>query len=207
MLVIFLPILIFSAIIHECAHGWVAEKCGDPTARLAGRITLNPIPHIDPVGTILLPVLLLIISQGRVALACAKPVPVDFRNLRNPKQDMMKVGVAGPFANIVLALCGVFLLRVLKISPFSLGAQIIAIGIFINILLAIFNLIPIPPLDGSRIIIGVLPPRAAYNYSRLEPYGIFIVLIALLVFRLIEPLFELIINICHLLGVYLPFLK
>ena len=204
MFVIFLPILIFSAIIHECAHGWVAEKCGDPTARLAGRITLNPIPHIDPVGTILFPILLLVISGGRFALACAKPVPVDFRNLRNPKQDMMKVGAAGPFANIVLALCGAFLLKVLKISPSSLGAQIIAIGVLINILLAIFNLIPIPPLDGSRIIMGLLPPRAAYNYSRLEPFGIFIVLISLFVFRLIDPLFHFVIYLCQLLGVYIP---
>lgn len=201
MFIIFLPILIFSAIIHECAHGWVAERCGDPTARLAGRITLNPIPHIDPFGTILLPILLLIMSGGQFALACAKPVPVNFRNLRNPKEDMMKVGAAGPFANIVLALCGVFLLKVLKISPSSLGAQIIALGVFINILLAIFNLIPIPPLDGSRIIMGLLPPRAAYNYSRLEPFGIFIVLIALFVFRLINPLFHLAIYLCQLLGV------
>ena len=203
-ILILLPILIFSAIIHECAHGWVAERYGDPTARLAGRITLNPIPHIDPVGTILLPILLFIMSQGRVALAYAKPVPVNFRNLRNPKEDMMKVGAAGPLANIVLALCSVFLLKVLKISPASLGGQIIALGVLINILLAIFNLIPIPPLDGSRIIMGLLPPRAAYDYSRLEPFGIFIVLIALFVFRLIDPLFHFVIYLCQLLGVFIP---
>lgn len=206
-MLIFLLFLIFSAIIHECAHGWVAEKCGDPTARLAGRITLNPIPHIDPIGTILLPILLLIISRGNFALAAAKPVPINFSNLRNPKKDMVKIGIAGPLANIFLALGGAFLLQTLKISPLSLSGQIISIGVLVNVLLAVFNLIPIPPLDGSRIIIGLLPPQAAYNYSKLEPFGIFIVLIALFVFRLIEPLFELIINICHLLGVYLPFLK
>ena len=202
-MLIFLLVLIFSAIIHECAHGWVAEKCGDPTARMAGRITLNPIPHIDPIGTILLPILLLIMSQGRFALACAKPVPVNFRNLRNPKEDMMKVGAAGPLSNILLALFCVMILKVAKVSSYSLLSQIMGVGVLINILLAIFNLIPIPPLDGSRIIMGLLPPRPAYNYSRLEPFGIFIVLIALFVFRLIDPLFHFVIYLCQLLGVYI----
>lgn len=201
---IILAIILFSVIIHENAHGWVAERYGDPTARLSGRLTLNPLPHIDPVGTILFPILLLMISRGRFALGWAKPVPVDFRNLRNPKQDMMKVGAAGPFSNILLALLCVMILKIVEPLPKSLLAQTVGFGVFINLLLAAFNLVPIPPLDGSRIIMGLLPPQAAYNYSKLEPFGIFIVLLVLFVFNLIEPLIHLVKHLCHLLGVYIP---
>lgn len=199
-----LAIILFSVIIHECAHGWVAERFGDPTARLSGRLTLNPLPHIDPVGTILFPILLLIISGGRFALGWAKPVPVNFRNLRNPKEDMMKVGAAGPLANILLALFCILILRVVKPLPSSFLAQIVGFGVFINLLLAAFNLVPIPPLDGSRVIMGLLPPRAAYNYSKLEPFGIFIVILVLFVFNLIEPLVHLVKYLCHLLEIYIP---
>lgn len=209
-IVIVAAIVLFSIIIHECAHGWVAERYGDPTARLAGRLTLNPLPHIDPIGTLLLPATLLWLALKGVPVIIfgwAKPVPVDFRNLHNPKEDMMKVGAAGPLSNILLALFCVMILKVANVSPYSLLSQIMGFGVFINLILAIFNLIPIPPLDGSRIVMGFLPPRMAYNYSRLEPYGIFIVIMALLVFGLLEPLFKLAIHICKLLGVYLPFLK
>jgi Zn-dependent protease len=210
LIIILAAIVLFSIIIHECAHGWVAERCGDPTARLSGRLTLNPLPHIDPIGTLLLPAILLWLALRGfpvIIFGWAKPVPVDFRNLRHPKEDMMKVGAAGPLSNILLALVCVMILKVAKVSPDSLLSQIMGFGVFINLILAIFNLIPIPPLDGSRIITGLLPPQAAYNYSKLEPYGIFIVLIVLIVFRLIEPLFKLAIHICKLLGIYLPFLK
>lgn len=201
---IVLAIILFSVIIHENAHGWVAERYGDPTARLSGRLTLNPLPHIDPLGTILFPILLLMISGGRFALGWAKPVPVDFRNLRNPKEDMMKVGAAGPLSNILLALLCTLILKTVKPLPQSLLVQTAGFGVFINLLLAAFNLVPIPPLDGSRIIIGLLPPQAAYNYSKLEPFGIFIVILVLFVFNLIEPLIHLVKYLCHLLGVYIP---
>ncbi|HEA46798.1 MAG TPA: site-2 protease family protein [bacterium] len=208
---IVLTIILFSVIIHECAHGWVAERYGDPTARLSGRLTLNPLPHIDPIGTLLLPAILFWLNLKGIPVIIfgwAKPVPVNFRNLRNPKEDMMKVGAAGPLSNILLVLFAVMILKVAKVSPYSLLGQIIGFGAFINLILATFNLIPIPPLDGSRIVMGVLPPRMAYNYSRLEPYGIFIIIGALLVLPgLLGSLFKLIIDICKLLGIYLPFFK
>lgn len=173
-------VIIFSAIVlHEYAHGWTADKLGDPTARMAGRLTLNPVKHIDPIGSILIPGILLTLSMlghGNVLFGWAKPVPVNFMRLHNPKQDMMLVGMAGPAMNVALALVCSFLLR---LGPAPASVYYLELAIFINLLLAIFNMIPIPPLDGSRLVMGLLPRRMAVAYSRLEPYGILIVFIFL----------------------------
>ena len=192
ILLIVLPVLLFAVTVHEYAHGWVAERRGDPTARLSGRLTLNPIAHIDPIGTVIFP-LLLYITQVHVMkietpliFGWAKPVPVNFRNLRNPKQDMVAVGLAGPVANIILAIFCTLFLRMGIIEPYTFIGKLFVFGIFINLLLAIFNLVPIPPLDGSRILTGLLPPRWAYNYSKLERFGFIILLFALFYFGLLR---------------------
>ena len=168
-----------SVILHECAHGWVAYMRGDPTAKLEGRLTLNPIKHIDPFGTIILPALLItlrILGYSTVVLGWAKPVPVNFARLYRPKTDMIWVALAGPVTNILLAvLLSLFLRPELPLNVVSL----LAFAIFINLLLAIFNLMPIPPLDGSRILMGLLPTPLALAYSRLERYGILIVFLLL----------------------------
>jgi Zn-dependent protease len=169
-------ILFLSVVVHECAHGWVAYQLGDPTAKLAGRLTLNPLKHIDPVGTIFLPGVLIamrLMNMGTPVFGWAKPVPVNFARLHHPKRDMIWVGLAGPAVNIVFAIL-FSLFSKFEMSLFWQG--IIAFAVFINLLLAIFNLIPIPPLDGSRLVMGVLPRPWAIRYGRLEPYGIFIVI-------------------------------
>jgi Zn-dependent protease len=187
--------LLLGVILHEVAHGWVANKLGDPTARLMGRLTLNPISHIDPFGSILIPGLL-IISQAPFLFGYAKPVPVNFRNLRNPKKDMVWVALAGAIVNLLLALGFSLFHRLLLAAgplwewPFLrliLQPLILMLryGVVINVALAIFNLIPIPPLDGGRVMVGLLPFRAAYQYSKIEPYGFFI-LIGLLVTHILD---------------------
>ena len=168
-------ILFLAIILHECAHGWTANKLGDPTAKLAGRLTLNPLKHIDPFGSIILPGILLLISHlgyNTVVLGWAKPVPVNFYRLKHPRRDMMLVALAGPITNILLAAAFSQFLR------FDLSLQIfnvVVFGVFINILLAVFNMIPIPPLDGSRIVLGLLPTKLARAYGQLERYGILII--------------------------------
>ncbi|MGA3085535.1 MAG: site-2 protease family protein [Thermodesulfobacteriota bacterium] len=187
--------LLLGVILHEVAHGWVAGKFGDPTARLSGRLTLNPIAHIDPFGSILIPGIL-ILSHAPFLFGYAKPVPVNFNNLRNPKKDMVWVALAGPATNLLLALGCSALLRILMIaSPFLESpflslvlqplAKMIYLGVIINVALAVFNLIPIPPLDGGRIMVGILPLQAAINYSKVEPYGFFI-LIGLLLTHILD---------------------
>jgi len=166
-----------AVIMHEYMHGWAAEKFGDPTARLAGRLTLNPLAHIDPLGSIILP--LFFILTGLPGIGWAKPVPVNFQALRNPRRDMIWVALAGPLTNVVLASIASILLRSGIINPSSLLQTLLVNIVIINLLLAIFNLIPIPPLDGSRILMGILPPSIAYRYSRLEPIGFFIVIFLL----------------------------
>ncbi|OQX78783.1 MAG: hypothetical protein B6D56_08305 [Candidatus Omnitrophica bacterium 4484_70.1] len=200
MIIIFIIfILLYSIIFHELAHGWTAYKLGDSTPKLAGRLTFNPFAHIDLIGTIILPVLLLIISKGNVALGFAKPVPINPYNFKNPKRDIMWVGVAGPLANILLALFFVLLIK-LDISSHFLY-MIFSYGIFINLLLAIFNLLPIPPLDGSRIIVSFLTSRGAYLYLKSEIIGIIVILILIYSGFLQWFIFPIIKSIFYLVGI------
>lgn len=180
-----LIILIYSAILHEIAHGLVADRLGDPTARLLGRLTLNPKPHIDPMMTIAIP-LLLIISGSPVIFGGAKPVPIDPFNLKDGRKDIALVSLAGPLTNLVLAIIAALLLHLLNftssktenISLFFLSFILIKI-MSINLLLAIFNLLPIPPLDGSKIFAMILPNREAAAYLSLGSMGIFILFLLL----------------------------
>lgn len=198
-LVLSLAIFLFAIIIHEIAHGWVAYKLGDPTAKYAGRLTLNPMAHIDPFGMILLPLILTMMGSP-VIFGWAKPVPVNFWNLKNPRRDMIWVGLAGPLANIILAFALSLFLKI-NINLPALIFNILIVGIYVNLVLAVFNLIPIPPLDGSRVVIGLLPRELAVRYIRLERFGI--PLIFLLMFMglfnyLIRPIVQILAN---LLGV------
>ena len=171
-----LPVLL-AITLHEAAHAHVAWLCGDPTARDLGRVTLNPIPHIHPFGTIVIPMLLIISPLGLV-FGFAKPVPVNFGRLRHPRRDMMLVAVAGPMANVVLLLISAALLHLAAIVPGWLGEWLVANlqrSMILNAILAVFNMMPIPPLDGGRIVTGLLPYRLAVHYARLEKYGIFVV--------------------------------
>ena len=191
-------VIFFSAIIlHEYAHGWVAYRLGDTTAKLAGRLTLNPFKHVDPVGTLLLPAILFI-TKSPVLFGWAKPVPVNFLKLRHPKQGIIWVGLAGPAINVILAVCFSLLLS-LDLSASS--RQFAELGVMVNLILAVFNMIPIPPLDGSRLVMGLLPSKYAYLYSRLEPYGIIIVFLLLytgVINQIVWPVVE---TLAHFLGV------
>jgi len=169
-------ILFAAVILHEYAHGWTANQLGDPTAKQAGRLTLNPLKHIDPFGTVILPAILLtmrFLGYNTFIFGWAKPVPVNFLRLQKPKRDMMWVGLAGPAMNISLAIIASLFL---KVFPSSAYYQFFEMAIFINLLLAVFNMTPIPPLDGSRLVMGLLPNKYAVPYSRLERYGILIVI-------------------------------
>lgn len=175
-----LVVLLFSIIIHECAHGLAAERRGDPTARMEGRITLNPMPHLDPIGSILLPGVMILMSLFGASLfifGWAKPVPINPYNLNDPKRDMIWVGLAGCAANFGIALVLSLLARILVTGPISLAALVLFYGVNINLILAFFNLLPIPPLDGSKILEGILPERYAYTFSRLQPFGFIILFI------------------------------
>ena len=184
-----LPVL-FAVTLHEVAHGWVARYFGDDTAAQQGRLSLNPIRHVDPVGTVLVPAAAVFLTG--FIFGWAKPVPVNFARLRRPKRDMIFVALAGPGANILMAIMWAIALRtgVELTAGESLTVPVVAMciaGIFVNLVLAVFNLIPIPPLDGSRVVVTMLKPTAARNYMRLEPYGILIVL-ALLFVGVLWPL-------------------
>jgi len=172
-----LPVL-FSITLHEAAHGYVARHFGDNTAAMLGRITLNPIKHIDPIGTIVMPLALYFMTSGAFVFGYAKPVPVAFGNLRNPKRDMIWVALAGPATNFIQALLWAVVLGILAISglhePFFLGMA--KAGIAVNLVMWAFNLFPLPPLDGGRVLVGLLPYRQAEAVSRIEPYGFFIVM-------------------------------
>lgn len=185
-LLFFFIIIIPSAIIHEYSHAWMADRLGDPTARNLGRLTLNPIPHIDLFGTILMPVFLFFVSGGNFLFAYAKPVPFNPYNLRNPKKDTALVGIAGPASNIILAVVFGLLVRYLPASNFSLFLEII---VYANILLAVFNMMPIPPLDGSKVLFAFLPDSAWALRQNLERYG-FIILIFFIffAFKIILPI-------------------
>jgi len=184
-------------ILHECAHGWVANKLGDPTAKNLGRLTLNPLKHIDPFGTVILPFTLWF--SGLTPFGWAKPVPVNPMNLEHPKRDMMWVGLAGPAINIALA---VILSQFLKLDLSFEVKSVIQLAILINLFLAVFNMVPIPPLDGSRLVIGLLPNRYAYLYSRLEPYGIILVFLLFVVGKFQIFLLPVIDYLASLLGVH-----
>jgi Zn-dependent protease len=167
--------------VHEVAHGWIARKLGDNTAFMLGRLTLNPLKHVDPMGTILIPGMLLLLQTGFI-FGYAKPVPINWKNLRQPKRDMALVAVAGPVANLLMAVGWALLLRLgvlLGDSGLALVYMGVA-GITINAILMVLNLLPLPPLDGGRVLTGLLPGPMAYKFSRIEPYGFFI-LIGLLV--------------------------
>lgn len=187
----FLVILIFSIIIHEIAHGYMAEWFGDPTARLAGRLTLNPVPHIDPIGSIILPALLLIGSSGSFAFGWAKPVPYNPYNLRNFKWGTIWVGLAGVLANMALAIIFGLMLR----YSVELGitdpafAKMLATIVFLNIVLAVFNMIPFPPLDGAKVLWTLLPVRFQYIHDYLEQnWLIFIVFVIFFAQYIIQPI-------------------
>jgi Zn-dependent protease len=170
-----LVVLLFSVILHEVAHGYTALRLGDPTARDAGRLTLNPIKHIDPFGTVFLP-LLLHLAQSPILIGWAKPVPVNPSRLREPNKAMMLVAASGPLTNITLAVLFALGLRYLPSSTVPLFVDLLVISCYINIILALFNLVPVPPLDGSKLLAGLLPARLRESYMRLGRYGIFIVL-------------------------------
>ncbi|MDH5388208.1 MAG: site-2 protease family protein [Gammaproteobacteria bacterium] len=176
------PIL-FAITLHEAAHGWMANKLGDPTAKVLGRISLNPIKHIDPIGTVVLPLALLMLSG--FVIGWAKPVPVDMRYFKQPLLDMAVVALAGPASNFIMA-CGWALLGAIGQTMYSPGNELAIYivkvgnaGITINLILMVLNLLPIPPLDGGRVVAGVLPPQLAVPFMKIEPYGMFVVIFLL----------------------------
>ena len=174
---------IFAITLHEAAQGYAARFFGDPTAYEAERISLNPIRHIDPIGTLLIPAVVLFASGGKFAFGWAKPVPVNFGRLRNPKRDMLWVAAAGPGANLFMAILWALLFKFVANMPvnyFSEPALRMAEGgIIINLVLMVLNLFPLPPLDGGRIAVSLLPHRLAYQFSRVEPYGMIILMVLL----------------------------
>jgi Zn-dependent protease len=175
---------IFAITLHEAAHGYAARHFGDLTAYQAGRITLNPIRHIDLMGTIVIPVLILIASQGKYAFGWAKPVPVNFGRLRNPKRDMLWVAAAGPGANLLMAILWAFVIKAMQGLPTNYFTEPVLLmargGIIVNAVLMVLNLLPLPPLDGGRIAVSLLPHGLAYRFARVEPFGMIILLVLML---------------------------
>lgn len=177
VLIYALPVL-FAITVHEAAHGYVARYLGDNTAYMLGRVTLNPFKHIDPMGTILMPLLLYFATSGAFLFGYAKPVPVNFGRLRKPKRDMVWVALAGPASNFIQALLWALLFTVLVGSGVQerFFLEMAKAGVLVNLVMWAFNLFPLPPLDGGRILAGLLPPKQAYAFSRIEPWGFFIVM-------------------------------
>jgi Zn-dependent protease len=178
-------VLLFSLTVHETAHAWTADRLGDPTARMLGRVSLNPVVHADPVGTVLFP-LIAMISRFPL-IGWAKPVPVDMRRLKQPRRDYMLVAAAGPASNLLIAIAAALVLALMPISPLELDeinitvpvATLLSVAIRLNVLLAIFNMLPIPPLDGGNVLAGLLPRSLAVVFDQLRPYG-FLLLYALM---------------------------
>jgi Zn-dependent protease len=172
--------VVFAITLHEAAHGYVARRFGDRTAEMLGRITLNPLRHIDPVGTVLVPAMLYLTAGPQFVFGWAKPVPVNFGNLRHPKRDMLWVAAAGPLANFAMAFLWTVVLR-LALGDVSAAGQGIAlmarIGISVNLVLMALNLLPIPPLDGGRIAVSLLPGRLSAAYARAEPFGLLVIVV------------------------------
>jgi Zn-dependent protease len=183
-----LPVL-FAITLHEAAHGYAAKQLGDTTAWALGRVTLNPVNHIDPVGTILMPLLIYFATSGSFLFGFAKPVPVQFGRLNNPKRDMVWVALAGPLMNLFQAFVwGLALYTLLGLGMNeAFFLEMCKAGILVNIVMFAFNLFPVPPLDGGRVLVGVLPQKMAYSFSRIEPYGFYIVM-ALVFLNVINPI-------------------
>ncbi len=176
-LILIIPLL-YSVVIHEVAHGWVAYRMGDPTARWMGRLSLNPIKHLDPIGTLML---------FLAGFGWAKPVPINLTNIPNRRKGLIFVSSAGILANILMAFGALLVYRLLNLPPYGTSAIIVYTLAHINVTLAALNLIPIPPLDGSKILMGFAPPEIRYLFSRIEPYGFFII-VGLLFLGLLNPL-------------------
>jgi Zn-dependent protease len=188
ILIYALPV-VFAITLHEAAHGYVAHKLGDNTALMLGRVTLNPIPHIDPLGTIAMPALLYFATGGNFLFGYARPVPVRFGNLNHPKRDMIWVALAGPGINFLQALA--WLLAFYMMKGFGVTEtyflKMSLAGVVVNVSMFVFNLFPLPPLDGGRVLVGLLPWRAAVWLSKVEPYGMYIIL-GLVAFKLLDDI-------------------
>ncbi|MDI1309960.1 MAG: site-2 protease family protein [Methylotenera sp.] len=202
-IIIYAPPIIFAITVHEAAHGYVAKHFGDMTAFNAGRITLNPLKHIDLFGTILLPALTIFI--GGILFGWAKPVPVDFARLRNPKKDMLWVAAAGPASNFLMAILWLFVIKFAMGSPETISLPLIEMakaGIQINIVLMVLNLLPLPPLDGGRIAVSLLPMPYAMKFAKIERFG-FLILIALLFTGILNKILDPFINAAYALIISL----
>ena len=194
-----LPVL-FAITVHEVAHGWMAKRLGDPTAMMLGRLTLNPIKHIDPFGTVILPLFLMWV--GGFVFGWAKPVPITYQNLRHPKRDMIYVAIAGPASNLIMALLWAVMLKLSLLLGtnsdlywlFQPLIYMSGMGIYINIVLMVLNMLPIPPLDGGRVVTGLLPGPLSYKFSQIEPFGL-VILIAMLYFHILSAILLPVVNL------------